>query len=239
MPEQREIYDQHAGHYQRLIEREDYQGNLLEAIQSLKRMEGLTLLDVGSGTGRFMRMLAPIAGQMVGLDLSLHMLRVAQAELLSESDGGWLLAAADNRSLPLPSDLVDVAIAGWSFGHATVWYQDRWQTEIASALSEMKRVVKPGGMAIIFETLGTGSEQPDAPTETLAAYYRYLEQEQGFSSQALQTDYRFASLSEAEELIRFFFGDEMGDEVVKRQWVVLPEWTGMWWWTKAANNPDR
>ena len=41
----------------------------------------------------------------------------------------------------------------------------------------------------------------------------------------------------AEQLTRFFFGDEMADEVVRQNWVVLPECTGVWWkWKEQAYN---
>jgi hypothetical protein len=45
----------------------------------------------------------------------------------------------------------------------------------------------------------------------------------------MRTDYRFASLAEAEELARFFFGEELAKKVVEQGWQVLPECTGIWW----------
>ena len=82
---------------------------------------------------------------------------------------------------------------------------------------------------MIFETMGTGVEKPAPPTKILAAYYAFLKQEFGFEEAILETDYRFASLDEAEQVSRFFFGDDMGDKVRERNWVILPEWTGLWW----------
>ena len=37
------------------------------------------------------------------------------------------------------------------------------------------------------------------------------------------------SLDEAEELTRFFFGDELAARVVEKEWLILPECTGIWW----------
>ena len=45
----------------------------------------------------------------------------------------------------------------------------------------------------------------------------------------IRTDYRFASVQEAVELTRFFFGDELADRVRVEDWLVLPENTGIWW----------
>ena len=233
MPEQSEIYKNHAHDYERLIAREDYRGNILNAIKSRIDLIDLAIIDIGTGTGRFTRMLQPYAKRIVGLDLSLQMLIEAKIHLTTQSEGGWHLSTADNRNLPIATKLFDLAIAGWTFGHATVWYEDMWQEEIHPSIMEMLRIIRPGGTALIFETLGSGSDQPGPPTEILTDYYAYLEKDLGFEKMIIETDYRFSSLDEAEELSRFFFGDELGDKVVERNWVILPEWTGMWWCTKS------
>jgi ubiquinone/menaquinone biosynthesis C-methylase UbiE len=93
----------------------------------------------------------------------------------------------------------------------------------------MMRVLKPGGTAIILETMTTGSETPAPPNERLAAYYAWLENEQGFSYKWIRTDYQFASVQEADELTRFFFGDELADRIVREGITILPECTGIWW----------
>jgi len=95
------------------------------------------------------------------------------------------------------------------------------------AFTAVRRVLRPGGTIIVLETLGTGYETPHPP-ENLTAYYSFLEQA-GFSSTWVRTDFRFESLAEAEALIHFFFGPELAEQVVARNWVILPECTGIWW----------
>ena len=63
----------------------------------------------------------------------------------------------------------------------------------------------------------------------MAAYYRFLESEWGFTRGVVPTDYRFTSLEEAVETIGFFFGDELAAKVKANRWVIVPEWTGVWW----------
>lgn len=46
-----------------------------------------------------------------------------------------------------------------------------WHDNIKSVFVEMKRIVRPGGILIILETLGTGTEEPDPP-EFLIKYYK-------------------------------------------------------------------
>lgn len=76
--------------------------------------------------------------------------------------------------------------------------------------------------------MGTATEEPDPP-DFLRRYYRALEEEYGFSHSVIRTDYTFRDLDEAEELTRFFFGDEVADKVRKNGWVQVPEWAGVWW----------
>lgn len=227
MPEQDEIYQHYPSAYEQLVSHEDYQGNILTAVEELIDLRALEVADLGSGTGRFLRMLAPYAGLLLGLDRSLPMLRTSMSLSHSLVQDHWALAAAENSHLPLSSERFDLVIAGWTFGHATVWYEEGWREKVVPALGEMLRVLKPGGLALIFETMGTNAESPAPPTERLGDYYRFLEREMGFAHRVLETDYRFDSQQQARELIRFFFGEEMGSRVVSR---VVPEWTGLWWY---------
>lgn len=95
----------------------------------------------------------------------------------------------------------------------------------------MKRVLRPGGTAIIIETLGTATETPRPPSSHLADLYSWLETGHGFASSWIRTDYQFVSLREAEELTWFFFGLEMAELVVREKLIILPECTGIWWLT--------
>ena len=79
--------------------------------------------------------------------------------------------------------------------------------------------------------MGTGSESPAPPAPGHAEFYAWLEQEHGFTYQWIRTDYEFASVPEAEELTRFFFGDALADRIVQEGLLVLPECTGIWWRT--------
>lgn len=229
MPEQESIYKSEAEGYERLIGHEDHKGNLVPALTRIAPIRGKTILDLGTGTGRFVRALSGMAGKTVAVDISAHMLRYARSRLPDSIHRSWGLVVGDNRRLPLRSEFADVAVAGWSFGHATVWYADHWRDEIGACIREMTRVLRRGGTAIICETLGTGSLEPDPPTPTLADYYEYLESEMGFNRRHISTDYKFSSLDEAVETIRFFFGDELAEKVKANHWTIVPEWTGIWW----------
>jgi len=229
MPSFEEIYAQHADQYDALVLREDYEGHLLPALNSIHRLAGADVIEFGAGTGRLTCLLAPVVRHIEAYDASAHMLSVAEAKLRGLGVANWRLDVADNRALPAEAESADVAVEGWSFGHFVGWYPETWRDEIGKALAEMRRVLRPGGTAILIETMTTGSETPRPPTPALSEYYAWLEGEQGFSAMAIRTDYRFASLVEAEALTRFFFGDALAGRVRLENLVILPECTGIWW----------
>lgn len=229
MPTFADIYALHADAYHALIEREDYRGHLLPALARIAPLEGARVVEFGAGTGRLTRLLAPLAQRIRAYDASAPMLRVAAAQLRVSGVANWELGVADNKRLPVEAGAADIALAGWTFGHALDWFADAWRDEVGASVDEMARVLRPGGTAIIIETMTTGSETPGPPSEGLATYYRWLETERGFSSTTIRTDYRFESLEEADRLTRFFFGDELADRVRRENWVILPESTGIWW----------
>ena len=143
----------------------------------------------------------------------------------------WQMVVADNRAIPLPDQCADVSIAGWSVGHTCGWYPGTWPSEVKRAVDQMQRLLRANGALIILESLGTGSEVPHPPTAELAAYYSMLENELGFKSMRLRTDYHFKSVAEAGELTRFFFGDGLADRIVRDNVTILPECTGLWYRT--------
>jgi ubiquinone/menaquinone biosynthesis C-methylase UbiE len=223
------IYQTQADQYDALVSYEDHQGHLLPALTEIRSLEAISAVELGAGTGRFTRLLAPYAAHIVAIDISMHMLEVAKRRLMSDGSKNNSLVQADHRFLPIADGQADVAIAGWSFGHLIGWHPDNWHHQIELAVSEMGRILRVGGTAIILETLGTGQRNPAPPTAGLSEYYAYLEDERGFSKKWIRTDYRFPSVSEAEKLTSFFFGEELANRVAKENSAIVPECTGIWW----------
>jgi ubiquinone/menaquinone biosynthesis C-methylase UbiE len=228
LPQHREIYQSYARQYQRLVGREDYQNNILRAINQILPLDGLDAVELGAGTGRLTCLFAPQLRSVLALDISAAMLEVAGERLQAGGLKNGRLAAADHCSLPAASSSFDLSFSGWSIAYLVSWSQTpAWQVELDKALSEMKRVLRPGGTIMLLETLGTGFENPHPP-EMLREYFYALEAA-GFENTWIRTDYRFDTLQEAQELAQFFFGDELAEQVIQKAWLILPECTGIWW----------
>jgi ubiquinone/menaquinone biosynthesis C-methylase UbiE len=224
-----QIYAQHGAEYEALVEREDYQGNILKVLETIHPLRNIDVLEFGAGTGRLTLLLAPVVKSIRAFDAAQAMLAVATDKLQRTGYTHWQTEVADNKHLPVESASADVAIQGWSFGHSVGWFPDRWQMEVGAALMEMQRILRPGGVAICLETLGTGRTDPQPPNAEMAAYYHWLETEQGFTRTWIRTDYQFGSLEEAQRIAGFFFGSEMATQIAHNNWVILPECTGIWW----------
>jgi ubiquinone/menaquinone biosynthesis C-methylase UbiE len=229
------LYTDHADAYETLVSHEDHLGNLPRAIQALQPLEGSVAVEFGCGTGRVSSLLAGSVRQLHAFDFTESMLRLAQAR---KRRNGWknvTLALADSRAMPLGSAWADFAIEGWAFLQIAVWHPEDWRVQLARALDEMQRLVRPGGRMILIETLGTGESTPKV-IPFFREVYDFLEVERGFAPIAIRTDYCFETLEQIEQVVLPLFGQEMLERLVKIEagWM-LPECTGLWWQEVAGN----
>ena len=223
------LYTDHAGEYETLVSHEDYQQELLAAIQHIQPLAGTRVAEFGAGTGRITGLLAGHVRQLYAFDLTLPMLRVAW---FKQEKHGWKnvsLALADSRNMPVGPAWADFAIEGWAFLQIAVWHPQDWQIQLGRALEEMQRVVRPGGKMILIETLGTGKSVPKVEP-FFREVYDFLETERGFAPLAIRTDYSFETLEQIQRVVLPLFGQEMLERLVRTEagWV-LPECTGLWW----------
>jgi len=226
LPTEREIYAEHAAEYEALVSHEDFQHNILKAIEEIVPIQGLDVLDLGAGTGRLACLLQPGARRVMAFDLSQHMLRVARDRFASGGVNS-LAAVADHRRLPVPPGSADLLVSGWSVSYVTVWAPDHWREEADAWLAEARRVLRHGGHIILLESLGTGNETPQRLAH-LVNFYTWLD-EQGFQNKWIRTDYQFDSPESAAEIAGFFFGDGMKERIGTERLTILPECTGVWW----------
>ena len=120
-----------------------------EYIQMLGVAPGMSVLDVGCGSGAVTRALArrvAPGGHVVGMDASASMLKIAR-ELADGSRVGENIEfnVGDSRALSLPSASFDCVLAATMLSHVP---------DPECALAEMVRVTRPGGPVGVFDVDG-------------------------------------------------------------------------------------
>jgi len=128
------VYDRRWGRY------------IARTLTFLKTWASITpraaVLDIGCGTGEFERLVLRDHPEqrMVGVDLSVKMLEVARQKCQAYPNVTFCTASA--AALPFPDYSFDVVVSA-----SALHYFD--QPEMS--LKEMRRVLKPGGSAVIMD----------------------------------------------------------------------------------------
>ena len=102
----------------------------------------LSLLDLGTGTGRMLELFGPQIGRGLGLDLSLDMLALARSRLDRAGLRHCSVRQGDLYDLALPKESFDVVII-----HQVLHFLD----DGARALAEAARVLRPSGRLLVVD----------------------------------------------------------------------------------------
>lgn len=100
------------------------------------------IVDIGTGTGKILEVLAPKVGQAIGIDLSRDMLSIARANLEAAKLRNCHVRHGDMYMLPLASQSADLATI-----HQVLHYAD----DPALVIAEAARVLRPGGRLVIVD----------------------------------------------------------------------------------------
>ena len=134
----------------------EVRNRLLDRLQWVQ-IQPRRILDLGAGTGKALPALAALypAAELVGMDLTSAMLRVAAGRSLSSSAGPAVLVCADAARLPFPDQSIDLVFSSLAI---------HWSPALDAVLGEVRRVLRHPGL-FTFTTPG-----PESYRELRAAW---------------------------------------------------------------------
>ena len=143
---------------------------LLELLARGRPARGMLgrLLDIGTGTGRLLELLAPRVASGLGVDASRAMLALARARLARAELGHCTVRLADMYRLPLQDGGFDAVVLQMVLHHAEA---------PAAVLAEAARVLRPGGRLVVIDL---------APHDNADCLHRLAHRWPGFADAAMR-----------------------------------------------------
>lgn len=136
-------FETHAAHWDDVramhVSEERVEGAILDVVGTPPMR---ALLDLGTGTGRMLELLAPLAQRAVGIDQSPQMLNVARVRLERAGLRNVQLRQGDIYAVPGEPDFYDLVII-----HQVLHYLD----DPLRAVREAARALRAGGRLIIVD----------------------------------------------------------------------------------------
>jgi ArsR family transcriptional regulator len=138
-----EYFASNAGEWDRIralhIPEEQVEGALLEFVGP---SQVSSYLDLGTGTGRILELVAPRASRAVGIDLNGEMLTLARARIERASLNHVQVRRGDLFQLPYGDNSFDLITV-----HQVLHYLE----DPSAAVAEAARVLRPGGRLVIAD----------------------------------------------------------------------------------------
>jgi ubiquinone/menaquinone biosynthesis C-methylase UbiE len=128
------------------IDEREVEAALVEIIASADPRD---LLDIGTGTGRMLEILAPRVEHALGIDQSREMLSIARVNLARAGLENGSVRLGDMYQLAVPDSSFDAVVI-----HQVLHYADR----PAAAIAEAARVLRPNGILMLVDFAPHGLE---------------------------------------------------------------------------------
>lgn len=165
---------------------------------------GSRVVDVGTGSGRYLAVPQAAGLRLVGLDFSRGQLSVAR----KVAAGANALVRADARELPVRTSAADAVL------HVAVLHHLYDRADRVRSLAETRRALKPGGRALL-SSWGTGAEVFEAA--------RPLE---GAGPRDFLIPFKERLETPAQRFFHAYEEGELGAEAAEAGFAQVREWTG-------------
>lgn len=108
----------------------------------LERLSGEVVIDVGCGSGAFMKPCIEQGRFVIGIDYSWQMIDIAKKNLTNFPKDSYKLIIGDATKMPIKDRSIDILLASGLVEYLT-------RDQIIAFFQEVERVVKKGGSVII------------------------------------------------------------------------------------------
>jgi len=176
-----------------------FRGNYIKGMPKI--YQGMSVLDVGCGSGNNMLFLASLGMRVSGVETSDEMCAAARGKLAAfgfEAD----VQVGDNRNLPFSSNSFHFLVS-WNVLH----YEDE-EVRVEDAIAEYARVLKPGAR-LLLSTTGPANKILQN-CKTLGNHRYQLCRTDDFRKGTVQF------LFDAENYVRFYFERHLSEVEVGR-----------------------
>ncbi|HCP29805.1 MAG TPA: SAM-dependent methyltransferase, partial [Pseudomonas sp.] len=143
---QRQFGDQAGAYLSSAVHAQGSEFALLQA--ELQGQGDARVLDLGCGAGHVSFQVAPLVAQVVAYDLSQSMLDVVANAAADRALTNIMTERGAAESLPFADASFDYVFSRYSAHH--------W-SDLGLALREVRRVLKPGGVAAFIDVMSPGS----------------------------------------------------------------------------------
>jgi len=214
----------HPASYQLENEAVDRAGHVFQAMRTLAPWSGRTIVDLGCGTGYWLRRYAAEAGRVLGVEPDPDLRAVARAAVAdwaSAQLSGVEVVAGSAEHLPLPDRSVDVVHARFAYF---------FPPGAEAGLAEVLRVLRPGGHLIAVDNdyrwgefsrlLAASAKQPPLRTAaTVDAWWR----DRGATRSEVRSELRFSGRAELSAVLHIEFPADVAASWLRRH----PDATGL------------
>lgn len=201
------IYYKKASIYETFAQAEDAPALVYQTL--LPVFKDKNILDIGCGTGKYLKLFSPHVKSILGVDAAEDQLLIAKEKIKDCSNVALMCSDVAGVSF---SKLYDIALASWMLGTIT---DEKKRLQI---LDNIKSSLKKNGNVFLVEN-DIGGEFEDIrgrvndPLERTKSYNNWLQQ-QGFQiAYKLESYFEFATTQEAKNVIKTIWGVKAAKKV--------------------------
>jgi SAM-dependent methyltransferase len=190
----------------------DRAGHVLPAMRAIAPWAGRTIVDLGCGTGYWLRRYAAEAGRVIGVEPD-PTLRAAAARAAADLPATAVLAGSAEH-IPLPDASADVVHARFAYF---------FPPGAEAGVTEVLRVLRPGGHLVVVDNdyrwgefaglLAASARRP--PPQTAAVVDAWWRNRQA-SRHEVRSELRFANRAELAAVLRIEFPPDVAADWLRR-----------------------